>query len=109
MIRETSYSTILELLENFKFHPELVHVKRLKNCNGCLEIKKDQIRIILKRIKDNCYSVLGVFIKKSMNDITSYKKISNRIEALINDDYSASVEEYYKEYILNNGRKGSRS
>ncbi len=109
LIRETSYSTILELLENFKFHPELVHVKRLKNCNGCLEIKKDQIRIILKRIKDNCFSVLGVFIKKSMNDITSYKKISNRIEALINDDYSASVEEYYKEYILNNARKGSRS
>ena len=104
-IREEALSTIQELLNNFK-EGSLNNTKKLTT--GALELRYDQVRIILKRLKGNCYSVLGVFIKKSDNLHDIYEMVVNRDDAVIDDDYSNKVEEYYNEYIDNNKRKGSR-
>ena len=104
-IREESLATILSLIEEFKAGDR----SKIKIISDALEIKYDQIRIILKNIKANNYSLMGVFIKKDNNDRLAYNNILNRPMAEINDLYSEQVEAFYQEYIANNKRNGSRS
>lgn len=109
-IRETSLGDILELLENFKngYDNDIKTLKKYGISKTFIELKYDQIRIVLTRIKNNAFSVMGTFIKKADNDNDAYKTLMERPIADIDDSYSAQVEDYYKEFILNNGRKGSR-
>ena len=106
-IREESLERILELINNFK-NGDISKVKYLANETPSFELKDDQIRIILKHIKNNNYSVMGVFIKKSDNNRSAYNNILARPLASIDDEYSREVENYYMDYIENNKRSGSR-
>lgn len=109
-IRETALWDIFGIIENFEkgYSNNIKTLKRISGLKSYIELKYDDIRIVLTRIKDNAFSVMGVFIKKSDNDIEMYKNLMERPIADIDDSYSAEVEDYYKEFILNNGRKGSR-
>ncbi len=104
-IREESLEKIWQLLLDFK-NGESKNLKGLDG--GYLEIKDDQIRIILKNIINSNYSVAGVFIKKSNNLHNTYQNMFNRPLADINDEYAQAVEEQIAKYVTENGRKGTR-
>lgn len=104
-IRGEANFTILDLIRNFKLGDNR-DIKTITN--GFIELKHDQIRIILKPIGNNNYSVMGVFIKKSDNDSKTYKKLFDRPIAIKDDEYSKLVEEYYIDYLESNKRKGTR-
>lgn len=106
-IREESLEAIEKLLDDFKAG-ETNKVKYLSESHGFIELKDDQIRIVLKSLGNNNYSVMGVFIKKSDNNHDMYNNMFNRPVAQINEEYSQAVETFYKEYINNNKRKSSR-
>ena len=106
-LRAEAYETILSLMNDFK-NGILTSVKYLKDSSGCFELKKDQIRIILKQIEDNKYAVYGLFIKKSNNNMHKYREIFKRPSAYISLGYSKEVEDFYQKYIIDNQRKGSR-
>lgn len=81
-IPEEYYENIINLINGFKYGTlPNGSVKMLKN-NGnfkdVYEIKGYQTRILFKQVKDNIYCILGMFNKKSDNDIKSYKAISKR-------------------------------
>lgn len=105
-IREESLETVLNLLNNFR-EGDTSRIKYLTD-RDCFELKGDQVRVILRRIVGNNYSVLGVFIKKADNDHKTYNIIDSRPDAIIDNEYSRMVEDYYQEYIENNKRSGSR-
>ena len=104
-LRKEGLDDILTMLDDFKNGGK----RFIKTINyGYIELKDDQIRIILKPMGNNNYSVIGTFIKKSDNLMTMYKKMYDRPLAEINDEYSKEVEEAYINYISENGRKGTR-
>ncbi len=105
-IREESLIRIWQLLENFKYK-EKVTIKHL-GVSNYIEIKDDQIRIILKPLSKDNYSIQGVFIKKSDNLREVYQNMFNRPTAEVNDEYSKQVEEQIKMYVEEYGRKGRR-
>lgn len=110
-IREESLGRIEELLTMFKNKDDTLTIKALRNndkMKSFIEIKEDQIRIILKPINNHLYSLMGVFIKKSDNLKEVYKKICSRPIAEIDDEFSILVEETFKDYVKENARKGSR-
>ena len=107
IIREESLKRIEDLLEDFKKGVSN-KLKPLKNTHGFSEIKDDQIRIVFKPMGEDAATILGVFIKKDDNDPLMYRKILARPIAEINDDYSIQVEDFYKKYIEENSRKGTR-
>ena len=107
IIREESLKRIEDLLEDFKKGVSN-KLKPLKNTHGYSEIKDDQIRIVFKPMGEDAATILGVFIKKDDNDPLMYRKILARPIAEINDDYSIQVEDFYKKYIEENSRKGTR-
>ena len=106
-LREEALPQILTLLEDFK-NGLTSRIKYLKNLDGCIELKSDQIRIVLRPIGNKNYVVLGVFIKKEDKDRKSYLNIINRKEVILDENYSKEVEKYYQEYIKKNGRASSR-
>lgn len=107
-IREESLTAILHLINDFK-EGKTNKLKKLTNeKKSFLELKEDQIRIVLKPLGNNCYSIMGVFIKKSENDRITYENILKRPIATLDDNYSLNVEAYYQEYIKNNARSGTR-
>lgn len=106
-IREESYETILQLLKDFKTGDNS-KLKKLTDYDNTIEIKEDQIRIILRILGKNNYSVLGVFIKKDDNDRTAYRNTAGRITAKKDDEYSKLVEDYLENFVKENARKGTR-
>ena len=107
-IREESLERIADLLTSFKKGDNL-NIKALYSKTGnFIEIKDDQIRIILQPINNHLYSMMGVFIKKSDNLRETYRNIFNRPLAEVNDEYSLLVEEIFKDYVKENARKGRR-
>lgn len=108
LIREESLEKSWELLSKFK-RGEAVSVKRLNyNRGSFIELRFDQVRIILKPMNERNYAVLGIFIKKSDNLKQAYDLIFDRPIPEINDEYSFLVEEKIDEYVKTNSRKGSR-
>lgn len=106
-MREESYSAILDMIDTFT-SGNAKNAKYLSTNSNFMELKNDQIRIVLKPMGNNNYSVQGVFIKKSDNDRLTYNNMFNRPIATIDDEYSRKVEQYYEEYLQENRRKGSR-
>ena len=106
-IREESLEKIWHLLQDFKYGKNL-NTKYLEGSDKYIEIKDDQIRIILRPILENNYAVVGVFIKKSDNLRETYRNMFKRKLPELNDDYSLSVENIVSEYIEQNKRSGSR-
>lgn len=106
-IREDSLSEILKLLNDFK-KGKTSRIKHLSGQSNFIELKDDQIRIVLKSIEDEYYSVQGVFIKKSDNDRDKYVELCARPIGIIDDEYSDLVTKVYEAYIEENKRKKSR-
>lgn len=94
-------------------------IKSLKN-NGKLtqfmELKYDQIRIVLKHIKDNIYCIMGIGVKKSDNDMTMYRNFANRpipnistFEKLAQElELSDYARQELARIVTEKGRKGTR-
>ena len=114
------YDTISELIDNFINNKlSKKEIKPLKN-NGkitqFIELKYDQIRIVLKHIHDNIYCVMGVGVKKSNNDVTMYKNLANRPIPIISSSEKLSKElslsvlakEEIDTLVSEKGRKGTR-
>ena len=90
--------------------------KNNKNLKGYTELRYDQVRIILKHVKDNIYNVQGVFVKKDDNDIHMYTTMANRMipdistERLLSYqlELAEKTEEELKKLVQEKGRKGTR-
>ena len=104
-IREESLNKIWQMLIAFK-NGDKQNVKHINN--GYIELKHDQIRIIIKLLGNNNYSVEGVFIKKSDNLIDVYHKMYERPVAIVNDEYAEAVEASCQDYVFANARVGTR-
>ena len=76
-VPEEYFERVQSLLENF-----LVHKKKIKslttNKPGFIELKDDQVRIVMKHTTNNIYCVMGVFTKKANNDRKMYRTMCNR-------------------------------
>ncbi len=107
-VREEALEDIQNLLLDFKNNN--LRTGGLKKLHDTpeFELRDDQVRIILRKLDNYCYSVLGVFIKKSNRAYDVLDNIYKRPDAVINDKYSEEVENYYNNYIDENKRKGSR-
>jgi hypothetical protein len=113
------YDTIINLLENFKSKKlggtdseKIIHTKK----ETYIELRDDQIRIIMQHVKENIYVVFGLFVKKANNDRKSYFTITNRIipdissPEKLNDEitFSKSFENKLKEQLSEKSRKRTR-
>ena len=114
------YDTVLDLINKFKDgtiakkeYKKLTKNKRLIRFS---ELKRDQVRIVLKHIKDNIYNIMGVFVKKNDNDNTMYQTMANRIipdtstEDKLNNQLELAIytEDKLADLVKEKGRKGTR-
>jgi len=114
------YDRVLDLMTRFKNGTigtkEFKALKNNQKFKGHLELRYDQVRIILKHVKDNIYNVLGVFAKKANNDMTMYGRIINRMIPDIdtNDklttqlEIAVHTEEELEKLVREKARKGTR-
>ena len=78
-VPEEYFERVQSLLESF-----IVHKKKIKsftndrNKKGFVELKDDQVRIVMKHTTNNIYCVMGVFAKKANNDRKMYRTMCNR-------------------------------
>ena len=89
-MREESYSTVLDLIKEFK-SGNTKNLKYLSTNSNFMELKEDQVRIVLKPLGNKNYSVMGAFIKKSDNDRPTYENLFKRPVAKIDPEYSLQV------------------
>jgi len=115
------YDEVWNLLDKFKkgkvSRDEFKQLQNNKNLKGYTELRSDQIRIVLKHIKNDIYAVNGVFIKKDNNDIVMYNTMSRRQIPDVSTDeklrhelsvVAAYTEEELKKMVAKKARKGSR-
>lgn len=114
------YDTVNDLLTRFKNgtinKKEFKALTNNKNFKGYLELKYDQVRIVLKHVHDNVYAVLGVFAKKTNNDMNMYERIINRSIPKIDTksklatqlELSKITEEELEKIFKEKARKGTR-
>lgn len=114
---EEDFNTVMYLLNGFKMDTLMRHeIKRFNMdsiCGPAIELRKSQVRIIVKQIKDNYYCVTGVGIKKADNDRPMYKRIGNRqlvpVNMIDNElEIAKQIESRLEEYVKIKARKGSR-
>lgn len=76
-VPEEYFERVQSLLESF-----IVYKKKFKslitNKPGFIELKDDQIRIVMKHNTNNIYCIMGVFTKKANNDRKMYRTMCNR-------------------------------
>lgn len=118
--RLESYERVKDLIKEFKRN-DRSHFESYRYNKGFYKIKDDQIRIMLKSLKNNNYLVLGAFIKKATSDKFDYKKQIKRytdrkkkgqdlkIEELHNLEYSQKVEEVLLDMAETLGRTNQRA
>lgn len=119
-IPEEYYNQVTDLLSRFKTD-ELQPSERKKLSNNrrlvtLIELRDDQIRIILRHVKGNLYCVMGVATKKDDNDMPMYNAMANRLvpntsnEELLNKEltFAKLTEEQLKKLVKEKGRKGNR-
>lgn len=91
-----NYEKIEQLI--FQFKEGSLGSKKIKTIHkgnksdGHIELKDDDIRIVLRRVKENIYCVLGVFIKKANNDTNTYRIMTNRMTPDISSDEKLSMQ-----------------
>ncbi|HPF83425.1 MAG TPA: hypothetical protein PLV83_04610 [Bacilli bacterium] len=110
------YFDVLELLDKFKYGKTNTKndksFKNNKNLEHFRELKKDQIRILYRRIKDNNFLVVGAFQKQADVDLNNYNRMVNRNKTIILDDQLKQqyevIEERVREYINDNIRNRTR-
>ena len=113
------YDRVLRLLTMYKNntipYKEIKRI-RIKNLANYIELKDDQVRIVIKHVKDNIYVVLGLFAKKDDNDPTRYDIIVKRKTPDISTPAKQKAEmELAKKYeielsdlVEKRARKGNR-
>ena len=114
------YQTIIYLLNDFINNKiskkDIKPLTKNGNITQFIELKYDQIRIVLKHLKDNIYCVMGIGVKKSDNDVTMYRNLVNRRIPDISTEEKLKKELELSEYIKKEldrivqekGRKGTR-
>ena len=94
-----------------------VHIKTLQDRNHFIELKDDQIRIVLYDAGKNYYLVTGGSLKKATNDMSMYDVLTSRPHNIdltnpnvlsMYEKNSAYVLERINTYVLENQRHGSR-
>lgn len=103
------YKEIKELLIRFKKGLlSKMETKTLNEyCPGLLEIRADQIRIMYKRIKENDFIIVGVFLKKTDMSRYHYDKYNHRnLSNYISGD---EIEEELFSMIEKNKHSGGRT
>lgn len=78
-IPEEYYQTIFDLLNSFLENKKKTKFLVNENNSKYQELKDDQIRIIMHHLSNNIFCIVGVFIKKSDNDMKMYKAMFNRL------------------------------
>lgn len=114
------YETVEDLIKKFK--TESLSKKEIKplatnsTSKGYIELRRDQVRIILKHVKNNIYCVVKLFVKKEDTGRYEYLKIPNRIIPDISTEEKMTkhlklakiTEEELSNQIKNKSRKGTR-
>lgn len=114
---EEYYQTVLDLIDGFLKNER--YTKRLNNNANqtkIRELRDDQVRIILKHIKDNIFCIYGVFAKKTNNDIRAYRTVCNRSIPYISTEEKLNQEvalgniavEDLRKIVSTRGRKSTR-
>lgn len=116
-IKEEYYQTTLDMINSFlEKKKKLKPLTNNRNVKSFWELKDDQIRIIVKHIKDNIFCITGVFIKKANNDMKSYRTMCNRIIPDISSSDKEKQElelgkitmDSFKKIVEEKARKGTR-
>lgn len=114
------YDRVYDLMTRFKNGTigtkEFKVLTSHRKFRGHLELRYDQVRIVLKHVKDNIYNVLGVFAKKANNDMTMYGRIINRMipdvdtnnKLEIQLELAIHTEEELEKLVKEKARKGTR-
>lgn len=114
---EEIYNLIIKFKDGILGNKKIKTIKVGSKSQGHIELKDDNARVILKRVRDNVYNVLGVLIKKANNDMEGYKIITNRITPDVSTDKLLSyqlelskitekeIEKLVEEKARKNGRK----
>ena len=110
---------LLEKKKYDKLQPE--ELKRFtsinENLSGYEELRDDQIRIFCKHLGNNCYCVIGSFVKKDDNPMFGFSLVKTRgcyvdisTPELFEENYNKSREAEIRlfDIIEKNARKGSR-
>ena len=114
------YEVVYDLTTKFK--NGTLGNKRIKTIKvgskslGHIELKDDHTRVILKRVRDNVYCVLGILIKKADNDMEGYRTITNRTTPNVSTDklleiqlkLSVQTEEELDTLVKEKARKNGR-
>lgn len=115
-----NYENIENLIIQFKDgtlgNKKIKTIKKGNKSDGHIELKNDNIRIVLRRVQDNIYCVLGVFIKKANNDSNAYRTITNRMTPDVSTDdklytqleLAKHTEEELKKIVKEKSRKNGR-
>ncbi len=116
-IKEEYYQTTLDMINSFlEKKKKLKPLTNNRNVRSFWELKNDQIRIIIKHVKDNIFCITGVFIKKSNNNMKSYRTMCNRIIPDISSKDKEMQElelgkitmDSFKKIVEEKARKGTR-
>jgi len=114
------YNRVWDLISRFKSGESLPgEVKFLhnnKNYSGLMELREDQVRIVLRHVRDDIYFISGVFVKKKDNDINMYNVMARRNIPDISTQEKFKNEELIaekainelKDLVENKGRTSSR-
>ena len=77
------YQAVYELIQKFRDGSILVRQQKKladnKNTSNAIELVHDQVRVVIRHVKDNIYCVMGVFVKKATNKRETYDKLRNRM------------------------------
>ena len=91
-----NYEDVENLIIQFKSgnlgNKKIKTIKKGNKSDGHIELKNDNIRVILRRVKDNVYCLLGVFIKKATNDMGMYRTMTNRMTPDISTDEKLNMQ-----------------
>ena len=119
-IPQEYYDTVNYLINGFKTGTlsagEYKALTNNGNVQKCRELKSDQVRIVLKHVKDNIYVILGAATKKVDNDMKMYESMAKRNIPKIDTDntlklqllFAEQVEKELATIVESKGRKGNR-
>lgn len=77
------YQAVYELINKFRDGSILIGRKKKlsdhRSTSNAIELVHDQVRVVIKHVKENIYCLMGVFTKKATNKRISYDKLRSRM------------------------------
>lgn len=120
-IPQEEYEGFIELFESIK-NGTFKNGRRFTNnedLKGACEVKGHQIRVVYKRLSENCYGIISIFMKKTQNDssyrnnlinrYSEYKSMEKELKEKVKDpSFIIKNQEIEKELLetLSNGKGG---